>query len=178
MVCEAPKLSTARETDDAKHRNIKSELTRPLSVTYILQLMCTREQDTNTANLQTDFLLALFYGSSIEFQPVTRQRHLLHCKVSLYLFYICLWGEAHPSFILCVSVPNTVRRAEAESWSISDLTVQVYSPSSPSLTLGMVSDSFSFLCLRHKQRRHWWLSHSRVEGLQINSFEVDKSINP
>lgn len=54
--------------------------------------------------------------------------------------------------ILYVNVPNTVRRAEAISWSISDLTVQVYVPSSPSFTLGMVSDSSSFFSLGDKKR--------------------------
>ncbi|CAG5868307.1 unnamed protein product, partial [Menidia menidia] len=46
-----------------------------------------------------------------------------------------------------LTVPNTVRRAEAESWSISDRTVHVYFPSSPSFTLGMVSPSSLFFSL-------------------------------
>lgn len=54
---------------------------------------------------------------------------------------------------LYVSVPNTVRRAEAESWSISDLAVQVYVPSSPSFTLGMDRDSSSFFNLGDRYRK-------------------------
>lgn len=49
-------------------------------------------------------------------------------------------------------VPNTVRRPEAQSWSISDLTVHVYVPSSPSFTLEMVNEASSFLSLGHKHR--------------------------
>lgn len=51
-----------------------------------------------------------------------------------------------------LSVPSTVRRAEADFSSISDLTVHVYVPSSPSFTLEMVSDSSSFLILENKHR--------------------------
>lgn len=54
---------------------------------------------------------------------------------------------------LYASVPNTVRRAEAESWSISDLAVQVYVPSSPSFTLGIDRDSSSFFNLGDRYRK-------------------------
>lgn len=46
-----------------------------------------------------------------------------------------------------VRVPSTVRRAPAESSSISDLTVHVYVPSSPSFTLEMLREFASFLTL-------------------------------
>lgn len=60
---------------------------------------------------------------------------------------MCIWeGKAD------LRVPSTVRRAEAESSSISDLTVHVYVPSSPSFMLEMLRKSLSFLSLRHKHR--------------------------
>lgn len=77
---------------------------------------------------------------------------MFHFYVQLFL-YTQSYYEICSSTVLNVSVPNTVRRAEAESWSISDLTVQAYVPSSPSFTLGMVSDSSSFLSLGDKQSK-------------------------
>lgn len=68
---------------------------------------------------------------------------------------VCIWkGKAD------LRVPNTVRRAEAESSSISDLTVHVYVPSSPSFTLEMLRKSVSFFSLRHK---HSGRSHSPLQ---------------
>lgn len=56
---------------------------------------------------------------------------------------MCIWeGKAD------LRVPSTVRRAEAESSSISDLTVHVYVPSSPSFVLEMLRKSLSFLSLK------------------------------
>lgn len=70
---------------------------------------------------------------------------LLHVLVNMH-FFLSGGTKTH------LSVPNTVRRAEAESPSISDLTVHVYVPLSPSFTLEMLRESLSFLSLRHKHR--------------------------
>lgn len=75
------------------------------------------------------------------------------CQCLDVIFFICvqkLNAVVLQPGMQYVRVPNTVRRAEAESWSISVLTVHVYVPSSASLMLAMVSDSSSFLSLVDK----------------------------